>query len=277
MAKKAEESKNLNIEEIKEDLNDYIDTKIKKEIDKNYKKLIRVKNKSILFKNILIIIMAFIIVYLLYLLKEADYFDKYFLNDNVESNIVVDKSKVNIVDESKENLKDKYSYLLDNIIISENSDYLDEYYKGTLSSNLKKYITLNLIDLNDFLSDDYIVIDSEKIKEQYEKVFDSNFEDSDFKYNGNTLKYIKKINAYISEKVFQNEISNIKREIINIEEKNSKIYITTLEAIVKDDRVYNILTKEKLGHYNKSLNEYKDKIDIVKYEFSDEKLIKIEV
>ena len=276
MAKKVEESKTLNVEDIKEELNDYIDTIIKKEIDKNYKKLIRVKNKSIIFKNILIIIMALIIVYLLYLLKEADYFDKYFLNNNVESSIVVDRSKVDIK-EDKENLISKYSYLLDNIIISENSDYLDDYYNGILSLELKKSIALNLIDLQKYESDDYIVIDSEIIKDQYEKIFESDFEDLDFKFNGNTIKYIKKLNTYISDKFEQSNNSNIKREIINIEEKNSKVYIMTLEAIVKDNRVFNIITKEKLGHYNKSLNEYKDKINTVIYEFNNNKLTKIEV
>ena len=277
MAKKVESNEeiNINIDKIKDELNNHIDEKIKKEIDKNYKKLIRLKSKKILVKNIIIILLSIVVLYLLYLLKEADYFDKYFIDEKIESEVIVDKSKYDEKSIIEEELKDKYSYLLEKIVIDENSDYLNEYYNGNLSSELKKYLALNLLNIENFTYDDYILIENDILKEKYNELFEANYLESDFKYDNNLLKYISKLKIYMSDKLFTNKQTNIKREIINISQNNNSIYITTLEALVKDNRVYNIITHEKLGHYNKTLDEYKDKINKITYEFKNEKLVNI--
>ena len=72
-----------NIEEIKEELNKYIDDKIKKEftaeLERSHKRLLREKNIKILTKNIIITFLLLIIVYLVYVLNDNDYFDKFFV------------------------------------------------------------------------------------------------------------------------------------------------------------------------------------------------------
>ena len=83
MAIKKIETKEISeINNIKEELTDYINIQIKKnfteEVEKANKRLIREKNKKIFTRNLIIIILLFIIAFLLYLLYDNHYFDKYF-------------------------------------------------------------------------------------------------------------------------------------------------------------------------------------------------------
>ena len=91
--KKKEEKKDeiIDKERIKKELVEYIDQEIEKkfdegfdsnirkefyyEIDKSNRRLIREKNKNILFKNTIIIILLGIICFLVFLLYQYHYFD----------------------------------------------------------------------------------------------------------------------------------------------------------------------------------------------------------
>ena len=141
MAKAKEVSKkekvDVDLTGIKDELKEYVDLQIKKgfneELEKANKRLIREKNKKIIFKNITIIILLALVCFLLFLLYKANYFNKYFTNDNVVSENVVEKTEKEKVEEKEEvtlqTLINQYSYLLDNIYIDENSIYI--------SSNIK--------------------------------------------------------------------------------------------------------------------------------------------
>ena len=77
--------------------------------------------------------------------------------------------------------------------------------------------------------------------------------------------------------LFPHEDNNIiTREIIDIKEDNGNILITTIEGIVKDNKLYNVLTDEEINDYNgKSIIDYQDKLNKITYTFSDSKLISL--
>lgn len=283
MAKKKEEIKEeIDVSKLKKELINYVDTQIKKsfndEVEKANRKLIREKNKKIFFKNIVIIILFCLVVFLLYLLNSVDYFDKFFVNEK-EPIKVVDKDVTKneeIENKTFEELKYEYSYLLDNVVISENSEYISDYYGGNLTSGLKKYIVLNNLDFEKLIVEDYSVIGEDVLKESYNKLFDGEYINESFIYNNVKVSYIEKLSSYITNTILSKEESNIKREIISIAESDNKIVITTIEGLIKDKKLYNVVSNEEVKDYKKdSLSNYKKYLNEVTYTFNSEKLVSI--
>ena len=282
-----------NLDQIKEELTKYINEivndKFIKEIDNANKGVIREKNKKILTKNMLITFLLLIIVFLIYLLYDANYFARM---SNGEKTNIIDNSNLNIVnDNNKENnsieieeikkptleeLKETYSMLLDNITISEKSKYIEEFYSGKLTDELCNYLTLNNIDFKNLLVDDnYNVIDEGNVKKEYARIFNREYVSTSFDYNGVEVRYIKRLSSYITDAILNKESSNIKREITNIVIDNDNIMITTIEGIVNNNKVYNVTTNEEIGEFNKDILKYKDKLTELTYIFNDNKLITI--
>ena len=244
-------------DEIKYEIEKEVKKQISIELDKTYRKIIRRKNFKIFIKNTLILALILFSSFLTYILYKEGYFNKYF----VKEKIIVKKEII-----EKENLIDKYSYLLDNIYINDKSEYVKDFYEGNLTNELKNYLTLNLIDLEKY-SDDITVIDNDTFKKAYNTLFDD-YKEINFIYNNSNIKYVKKLNSYVSNNSINKEETRIKREITNIEEKENLIEINTIEYVFKHDKKYNILTnKEETDIEN--LNK-------IKYIFKDNKLIKIE-
>lgn len=294
MAKAKEETKkevkkeNIDLSKVKEELKEYIEVQVKKgiseELEKSNKKLLREKTKKIICKNIIIIILLAIICFLLFLLYEAKFFDKYFDNEyNVNNNQVEKETNTN--EEKKEEekkeisldeLKRTYSYLLDNIYISENSTYVNDYYSGKLTNEIKNYIALNnLKEDNLLVEENYNIIDEEKLKEAFLKLF-NDYENISFDFNGNKVRYLSKLNSYITDTIIDKLGTNIEREIININ-VDDNIVITTVEGLVLDNRLFNVLENAEIENYNNEpLSRYRNVLSVIKYTFKDGKLLKIE-
>ncbi len=280
MARKVEEKNEIvDLVKIKEELTDYIDLQIRKEfadeIDRVNKRVIREKNKKILFRNIVIILLLGITAFEFYLLYKSNYFNKFFTNNNQQNTSTVVEEKK---EEEKEkaptldDLKKEYGYLLDSIKISEESEYTNEYYEGNLTKELKKYIVLNNMNFSEIaLEDDYNVIDEELFKNKYEQLFNE-YSNGSFDYNGNKIRYISKLGSYITDKVLTKPKTNIKREIIDIKVNDDKVKITTIEGLLQNDKIYNIVSKEEIGD---SLLENKDKLNKVVYTFENKKLVSL--
>lgn len=279
---KAKNEENKDIRKLKDELCDYVDKQVKKSIndriDNANKRLIREKNKKVLTRDIIIIILIGIITFLVYTLYTEDYFTKFFIKDSeVEKTINNNKNK-----EEKEvtldDLKDEYGYLLDEININEESKYVDDFYSAKLTDELKNYITLNTIDFDKISSDDgYSIIDEKIFKEKYNKIFSDKYTSVNFDYDGNEIKYIDKLSSYISNVTLEKKDSNIKREIVDISINNDEIEITTIEGLIKDDSIYNVLSDEEIDEYkdDTNLKEYEADLNKVVYIFKDNKLINL--
>ena len=247
-------------EEIKNEIEKEVRRQINNELDKTYRKIIRRKSFKIFIKNLLILALMCLSALLAYLLYDTGYLDNNYNESKPEEVITVDEP------EEQENLIEKYSYLLNNIQISEKSNYISDYYNGNLTNELKNYLTINLLDFNKY-SDEILIIDNDTFKKAYETLFDD-YKETNFVYNNSQINYAKKIDSYVSNKQIKKEESNIKRDIINIEESNGTIYIDTIEYLFKHDKKYNVLTQ-------KAENDI-ERLNKVKYVFKNNKLIKIE-
>ena len=54
------------------------------------------------------------------------------------------------------------------------------------------------------------------------------------------IKYMSTLKSYISSKALSNK-TNIKRQIFKIDVKDGVISITTVEGLIKDKKLYNVL------------------------------------
>ncbi len=288
--KNIKKKENIDLDSLKKELNYYIDETIKRsinlELEKSYKRTIRDKNIKIIIKNMVITILLLVIVYLVYILNDYDYFDKFFIEDNYEKETVKINNKdttSNNDNEKKEptldELKKEYAYLLDNIYINEDSIYVDDYYNGKLTDELKNYLSMNMMDINSLSKEEnYNLIENDKFKKCYEKKFIGEYANTSFNYNGNIFRYINKLDAYITDEVVKENKTNIKRIITKIVVSDDNVVITTIEGLVKDNKLYNIINNMEVAKYseeNMLLNT--DKLNRVIYSFNKEgKLIKID-
>ncbi len=281
----------IDLTTIKEELTDYINLEIKKsfneETTKAYNKLIREKNKKIFFKNIVILLLLIIIGGLLYLLYENRFFDKYVTKEviiNKEVDNKPPKEDTTLEPEKEDNkpsledLKEGYSYLLDNITINEKSTYLKDYYNGELSNELKLYLALNTANFDKFTKeDDNTIIEEKTLKEAYNNLFNDEFTNISFNYNGKKIQYFSKLNSYLSDSLLEYDKTNIVREIKDIKVDDKIVKIITVEGIIKDKKLYNIISNNEIKKYkNDSLLKYEDKLNLVVYTFNDEYLESIQ-
>lgn len=286
---KEDKKEEIDLTKVKEELTDYIDLQIKKsfkeELERTYNKIIREKKRRLFFKNIIILILLCVIIFLLYILYTNNYFNKYFEDKPVISAPLKDKENEKEDSEEKEDtiiqkptldeLIKEYEYLLENININEESSYLKDYYNGNLTDELKNYLAFNLIDFSNLSKeDDNQIIESNILESSYSKIFNDKYQSISFDYNGVKIKYIKVLNAYLTDKIITKEESNIQREIIDIKVNNNMVDITTIEGLIKDNKLYNLLTKNEIKKYTKNskLKNYEDKLNKVIYTFNNEKL-----
>ena len=281
----------IDVNLLKQELSDFVSVQVRKEVnevlEKENKKIIREKNRSLFFKNVFIIILIVLIFYLVFLLFKSHYFDKYFNNIQKEdtTTIVDEEIKEEKKEEtakkelSLEELIKQYGHLIDNYKINEKCDYLKDYYNSKLTNELKNYISLYQIEDSKLTKEtEYTIISNEELKNSYAKLFDSSYESSTFDFNGNSIKYISQLESYLSSKPLVIDQTNISREIINIELLDNKVIITTVEGLIQDDKLFNIVSKEEVSNYNKDkLSNYKNELNILKYIFINEKLTGLEV
>lgn len=280
----------VDVETIRKELKDYVDERVNQtfidELDKSNKKLIREKNKKILWKNVVIVLLLLIIGFLVYLLYTNNYFDKVFNKENPieekenkenkEKETPKDK-KEEVKEPSQEELKKTYAKLLDNYYVTDNSTYLVDFYDGKLTSDMMKYMTLNTFDFSTFTrEEDYNIIKESTFKTMYEKLFNDDYMSSSFDYDDNKVRYVKQMDAYMTSTILVREESNIKREIKNIKVDAGEVIITTIEGIVKDGKLYNVITEKEIEEFkNDSLIKYEKDLNKLVYTFKDNKLISL--
>ncbi len=275
----------INLENIKIELKDYVDIRIKNEVENEVtninKKIVSEKNRRLFFKNVIIFILLVIIGFLIFLLYKEDYFDRDKIDDKnkINNNTKFNTNDTNANEEiiTLKELISKYSYLLDNIFISENSEYINDYYSGKLTNGLKNYLSFNNINFNELtLEDNYNIFNSNLLENAHKKIFNDDLVNMGFNYNTNKIRYINALESYVSDNVLEKTNTNIKREIINVVVNDENISITTVEGVIKEKKLYNCLTSKEISNYkNDNLSNYKNELNIVTYTFNDEKLISI--
>lgn len=275
----------MDIGDIKDDLKEYmkarIDSEVSKAVEKANKKLIHHKNLIIIKRDITILLLIIMCAALIYNLYNVSNINIDITKDKkIESENV--KEKKDVTDSSLEDKVKEHGFLLDDISLDEDSTYIKDFYEGNLTEEIKMYFALNKMDEEKISNEDGTVyIDESDLKESYNLLFDTEFEAKPFKYNELNFKHLSSKGLFWADGEFKKQDSDIHKEIINIEEKDDSITILTVEGIINDKKLYNILTKKEIKNFDGSLKDYKETLTQVSYTFDkvdDEyKLSKIEI
>lgn len=300
--KKKEEDKKETVffdtSQITKDLMTYVDSELDKridkavdhsvrqniieEIEKSHKKVIRMKNRTIFVKNIFLVLFFLIIVFLVYLLYSNHYLDSYFSHADTRyeektavSEPVLDEKNVEV---SLEDLKEKYASLIVPYVLSEKSCYLEDFYQGKITDEMKNYYSLIQMDFSKIkVEDDYNTIDASEIQDICLSMFDGDCRMTHFEYNGNKVRYFEKLGSYITNELLVREASAIRREIVDISEEKDTVRITTIEGIVSDGKVYSVYPYELVGDEPKEgILSYTNSLNKMVYIFRDKKLVSVE-
>lgn len=291
--KKVTEEK-IDVGEIKKELTDYMSAQIDKEVssavDKATKKLIRHKNIIIIKRDITILILLIICFFLGYNLYNLSNINIDITKTTKSSKKVsesveaIDQEKTNEEENNLKDLTEKYGYLVDNIYVDEDSDYLKDYYDGKLTDELKLYLSLNNVQEEKIATEeDTIFLDENDLKEVYDNILDSDFNSKSFKYGNLNFRYLNSKSLFIADGKFEKQKSNISKEIISIDEDDNKVKIVTVEGLIKNNKLYNITSNTEIKKYNSksNLSKYKNYLTKVSYYFNkiddNYKLTKIEI
>lgn len=281
----------IDITQIRSELTEYMQDKIDREVDKavekSTKKLIRYKNSIIIKKNIIIICLLLLCIFLSYnLYKISDLTINIETNKKTSQKQQTDDYKENTKKEQKqedsfEQKKEKYKKFVDDIYINDDSLYVKDFYNGDLSDEIKLYIALNSIsDDKITIDDDSTYIEEKDLQESYDNFFISDFVPKSFDYNNLKFHFLPLKSLFFAEGKFERGKSNIKKDIIDIKEEDM-LRITTVEGIVKEDKLYNVITGKEIKNYSGNLPDKKDDLTVITYCFEkvnkDYKFVKIEI
>ena len=136
---------------------------------------------------------------------------------------------------------------------------------------------LNTIDFTSIKEeDDYKLINDNTFKKIYDTLFNEGYEATTFDYDGNKIGYLSSLAIYMLPKDIVKNDTLIEREIINIEEVDDEILITTIEGVIRDGKLYNVITNEEVEDFaHNSLTNYQDKLNKITYIFKDGKLLNL--
>ena len=298
MAKAKKEESNVVVVDtnsMKKEVMDYVDSemdkriekvvteKLKKEvfeeIDKANRKVIRYKNWKILIKNIFLLLFFAIICFLVYLLYTQHYFDSYFHVESKKEEVVEKedtKEEEVVAEPTLDDYIREYGSYLDDYSLSDQSTYLEDFYQGNLTDELKNYFALNSINFDKLeVEEDYNVIDRSSLMDACTNLFGKGCKEVSFDYNGNKVRYFEKLESYVTNRLLEKGSTTIQRQIVDITVDRRTVKITTLEGIVVDENIYTVSPYEWVSEYDgEGLANYP--LNKVIYTFEDQKLVKIE-
>ncbi len=274
---------------VKEDVKEDLKKDIEKEIKDDNKRIIRKKRGKVLRRDIIIIVLTGIIVFLIYYMYKQGNFS-ITINDNSNNkNNNIDKTYQNQIIPT--NNEEDYTYLLKNIKVNLPVDninafylYTDIYDEVSIDSAIKLNIIYKNINKNEFS-------DSEA-KEAYKKMFGTidNYKATDFDYDCKHFKYDSKNSIYklVNDSCIKLSNKEIKEEIIKVTKEDDFIYLETIMGVLdkKNNSLYNFqnlytpiatnLVKDfTLEDYSKYLSKFKYTFKYVDGMYRFTKIVKL--
>ena len=257
--KKTKEVK-ANLSDVRTELVEYIDLKVensvKKEIENNYKKTIRRKNRNIIIKNIIIIFLLLLIAYLLFVVykKNHEYYKpateiEVLSREEMNNNSLIDTNEELISEDELSKNINEYGHLVYDILVNEDSVYLEDFYDGKITSDIRNYISFSHLNFDEINDDGYGYVLSDSLPTIHNLLFNANYEEGDFNYLDNNVRFIDKIDAYITDDKLIDISSNINKVITDVNVKDDVVEITTVEGLIDDGRLCNIITKDVIDLY----------------------------
>lgn len=257
---------------LKQTITDEIIVDIKNNIKEEEKKLSRRKSFKIVRLYIYILLLIAAAIFLIYKLYETGNLD--LLKDIKPTEKITTTTTMEIRD-----LKwymNKYGNILNNIKF-DNIELLKGNYDVSKIS-MKDKLAMAYLNLNsDAINKDGVIysIIEENLKASYKSIFgeDETYVTEPFSVGNVNFAYSSQNATFIA--ITNNDIitNNIKTEIIDIKEENDTLYVTTLVALIKDDKIYNINNLEKeIKAYNAGETLYSLQNDLSRVTISFKKI-----
>ena len=166
--------------ELKDELRTYLDDKLDDrfldKIENANKKLLSEKSRKIIFRDLFILILLALSVFLTTILYNEGYFNRFF-NHATEPTATAETSSTESSSESTfsvsvKEAKEKYAPLLDSFRLSKTSLYASDFLSGKLTDNLKLYFALDSLNFADFKTEgESNLIDRSVLLSASEKLF----------------------------------------------------------------------------------------------------------
>lgn len=266
-------------DDLYDDISNRVDYEAKNKLDKMEKRIYRIKNLSILKRNIIILIFLAIIIYQAKIL----YDNNLLFNSNKKINTEITQNKndkdsntdKDIIKKDSKWYIDNYSYLLDNV--KTNLDIQNKFYlyeKDHKINSIDNKVKLNMAYqlLEDTESDNGVIrVNDDKLKEAYKKIFGrvDTYKQESFSNSCVQFVFNKSINSYIAlDMDCEDSNEEILRVIKNISENDGKLIIEAYVGIYnKDSNKIKNINGKKYYEYNNS-----DSLDnLYTYNFTFEK------
>lgn len=244
------------LKEFTEKMDEQIEIAVQKKVEQIEKKIVKAKNGKIFRRDIFIIILFVVALYLAYCLYEIGYFNKNLENNN--NNSISQNDTIN-ADVKEEILPasyyiEKYSYLVDNVQIP---NFIQIFQNGitkdTITNNLKLQIAYKNLDETDKEDNGTVIsIASEKILTSYQNICgdDETIDFTNFEYEN--LKFLYFNDTFIAGKENADNTLTAPTSTTNYQLVNAYKQDNILTFYVKfegQETIYKYSFKEVAGIY----------------------------
>lgn len=256
--------------DLKERITNELIEDIKNDVKVEQKRIYRSKNYKIvrLYIYLLLLIAAAVfLIYKLYVNGDLDILDKITTKPADTTKVVTTQQVKDLA-----YYMNKYSNILDNIVINDSTLLTGTYKIKDVNISIKLGMAYNALNNNDIVTDGIISkFSGEALENAYESVFGSKegLTHQNFVLNGINYAYSLGDNQYISINTNKNEVKVI-NSIINIYEENSKLIVETVSGVVSNNQLFNandLVNKVKDYADGENISVYQDKLNRVKYTF----------
>jgi len=259
---------------IKQELTEEIKEDVKKRIIKEEALLSRKKSLKIFRLSIYIIVLLAAIAYGVYRLYKTD--SLVLLNKDYVQTTTASGETVTTVTTTKtvDELKDKYSYLVNKLYIDDINVLLGNKTVAELNPGERLAIAYYSLTNTDVTRDGRITtVSAEKLEENYKNIFGNNalYTNTDFTANGINFAYLTSQNSFFGISDNAEYERNIESEILDIVEENGNVKITLVVGLKKDNNLYSLnnLNNPIVTNYASSVMDYKDSLTKVEYTFNN--------
>lgn len=258
---------------IKQELTDEIKEDVKRRIVKEEALLSRKKSLKIFRLSIYIIILLAAVGYGVYRLYKTDNFDILDNNYTKPSTETVGSEVTTTTTKTVDELKEKYSYLVNKLYIDDVNILLGNKSVAELNPSERLTIAYYSLSNGDVTREGRVTtIAGNKLQEAYKEIFGNNalYSNADFTASGIKYAYLASQDSFfgISDIAIER---NIQSEILEINEDKGNVKITMVVGLTKDHNLYSLndLNNPIVTNYASSVMDYKDSLTKVEYTFNN--------
>ena len=258
---------------IKQELTDEIKEDVKRRVVKEEALLSRKKSLKIFRLSVYIIILLAAVGYGVYRLYKTDNFDILDNNYTKPSTTVTGTEVTTVTTKTVDELKEKYSYLVNKLYIDDVNILLGNKSVAELNPSERLTIAYYSLSNGDVTREGRVItVTGAKLQEAYKEIFGNNalFSNADFTASGIKFAYLTSQDSYfgISDIAIER---NIQSEILEITEDKGNVKITMVVGLTKDHNLYSLndLNNPIVTNYASSVMDYKDSLTKVEYTFNN--------